>query len=65
MARSLAVALDEAVRVNAWERDQEAWNLPRPPEEPARRHTDEHDAGESNPEGQGTEPAAMASGSTE
>jgi hypothetical protein len=67
VARFLADALNQAVQAGAWERDQEAWNLPRPPGEPIprRAHKDEHDAGESDPGEQAAEPPAMAPGRTE
>ena len=66
MARSLVETLNEAVQASARERDQEAWNLPRPPGEPIVRRTyaDARD-GESEPGGQGAEPPAMAPERTE
>jgi hypothetical protein len=58
VARSLAETLNqtahEAVGASAWERDHEAWNLPRPPGETVARGApeDEHDARESDPAAQ-------------
>lgn len=60
MGRSLAETLDGEAEASAWERDREAWNLPRAPEEaiPREVDTDEHDAGEGDAGEQGAEPPA-------
>jgi hypothetical protein len=44
VARSLPETLNEAVRATVWERDQEAWNLPRATREPIARNEDGHES---------------------
>ena len=62
MARSLAETLNEAalaaVQASAWERDQEAWNLPRAPGEAIapEANEDHHEAGTSGPAEQAEPP---------
>lgn len=53
--------LERPVRETEWERDQEAWNLPRAPlERVARRANDEHEAGARATGEQEAEDPAMA-----
>jgi hypothetical protein len=70
MARSLTETLTDAARqaveASEWERDQDAWNLPRARGETnaPRADVDEHDAREGEPDEPG-DPPATSPGSTE
>jgi hypothetical protein len=55
------------VEVSDWERDQEAWNLPRAEGETTARgaNGDEHNAGASDPDERGADPPATSPETTE
>jgi hypothetical protein len=67
VARSLGEAPNGAVQASVWERDQQAWNLPRAAAAPIAHgaYDGEHGTGEGDPGEQGAERPAMPPKATE